>query len=239
MKKAETSAVFFTGPAGNGKSTLITLMHEAMKTGPVCHRVRRMDMSRIITHWGMNQDSSLGRKLREYKPSISRGEYLPDALAIETFTTWLDVITRAHGPELFLLAGVPRTVPQLVLCDLFRTYGIIHIDATQDQSDTAIISRIDSGDIRLDSDTSEVFRRKRWDEYISKTRPILDRDPAIIRECRSTPLKVKLINILNRLGYMGEIEEYINNARIALGRIDHLVNQEIAKIEGRVLPQTQ
>lgn len=235
MQKKQINAVFFTGPAGNGKSTLITLMHEAMKSGPVCHRVRRMDMSRIITSWGMNQNSDLGRRLREYKEVIERGEYVPDSVAIETFREWLDIVTKQNGPELFLLAGVPRTVPQLVLCDLFEKYAIVHIDATRDQSDQAIMERINKGEIRLDSDTSEGFRERRWREYVTKTKPILDRHDRIILESRSTPLKEKISNILICLRHISGLEEHLERAQESLRKLDHSVAQMIWKIEN---PQT-
>ncbi len=235
LKKHNISAVFVTGPAGNGKTVMIDLLYKVMRIGPMCHRVRRMDMSKIITLWGMNQETPLGRKLRKQEKWIAQGNYLSDNLAIETFTEWLGAVTgHANSPEVFVLAGVPRTISQLVLCNLFERHVVVYIDATRNESDTAILRRAEQNiEIRLGDETKLDLRERRWHEHITKTAPIrgyINGNGLYMERAKSLPEKLSFV--LQGLCERDTVDKEFTTLGISrLRALTHPIHKDIAEIE--------
>jgi len=132
--------VFFTGAAGNGKSTLAHLFGSSL-FDRIPRSVVIIDMSDII-RWGLGLKCRLGKRLRHYVPIMRQGEFLPDTETILVFIRWLEEeVKRNPALRIVIVPGAPRTKAQLELLRLFETALVTYIRTTRAHSDQFVRKR--------------------------------------------------------------------------------------------------
>ncbi len=231
--------VLSTGPSGNGKTTFFELLETLLKSKHSPKAVGRIDMSKILTRWGMTRNGPLGDKLRENAYLIDIGKLLPDDLVIETFNAWHEDLL--IGPDsvnikVLLLSGAPRSIPQLCFLDVFDKSLVINIQATRQQSDAAIKERLKHRGSELRSDDAgghEVFEQK-WAEYEQSVLPAMDKlNGNGLHLNRDQPLTDRLRNTLQHMKTIGgPLDAHlIEKALRRLEASNHPIHHAIRKIE--------
>lgn len=115
---------------------------------------------------------------------IDRGELVPDEVAVQVWTRWLDSQIAAGNcnpvSDVLVLDGIPRRFRQCELLeDCVEVLAVIHLKA---ESDEPIVERLKSRasvEGRADDSDEQIIRR-RFEIYREMTQPVLDYYPSEI-----------------------------------------------------------
>lgn len=153
------TVIVFLGPPGSGKGTQAKLLVD--KFG--FYYIATGDIFR----WHMNNNTELGKKIREY---LERGELVPDSITIRVVE---DALIKASNNDRFIFDGFPRTINQAKELDkLLESMGlkvdiVIYLNVSKEEAIRRLLARG-----RHDDKLETISRR--FDEYHIKTRPIKD-----------------------------------------------------------------
>lgn len=200
------------GPPGAGKGTQAVRLVENLGVP----QISTGDLMRAERASG----SELGKRFDDY---MNKGQLVPDELVVELLTNRLKKDDAAKGA---IFDGYPRTVPQAetldqILSGLNRAVGrVVAIDVALDELIDRIVGRrvlVATGQvfhIRYNpppaeladkvvqrKDDTEDLVRKRYEEYLAKTKPILD-----------FYAKRGLVREVNGVGDLSEVAQRIDAA---------------------------
>ncbi len=150
--------IIFLGPPGSGKGTQAKLLVERYGF--------RYIATGDIFRWHMNNNTELGKMIREY---LEKGELVPDNITIRVVEQEID---RVRGGNL-ILDGFPRTLEQAQKLDeILDKIGkkvdlVIYLRVSKDEAVKRLLARG-----RHDDQPQTIARR--FDEYKIKTRPIIE-----------------------------------------------------------------
>lgn len=200
------------GPPGAGKGTQAVRLVENLGVP----QISTGDLMRAERASG----SELGKRFDDY---MNKGQLVPDELVVELLTNRLKKDDAAKGA---IFDGYPRTVPQAetldqILSGLNRAVGrVVAIDVALDELIDRIVGRrvlVATGQVfhirynpppaeladkvvQRKDDTEELVR-KRYEEYLAKTKPILD-----------FYAKRGLVREVNGVGDLSEVAQRIDAA---------------------------
>jgi adenylate kinase family enzyme len=241
--RSDITVIFATGPAGNGKTTLLELLEGLLMQSGRNKLLARIDMSAILIKWGMNQHGKTGDRIRACRGLIEQGKYVPDDVTIPTFIAWLQQLTCQSSIKTLLIGGAPRTIDQLQLLHHFSSSLVIHMTASREQSDAAIRRRFEEsqrskgfGEQRLDSVITNDYLNTRWHEYEHETVPAMTKlGQHGLELSRADMLTPRLTKVLTHLKKMSIVpQQVIRKAEVRLAQKNHGVRMTIDKIEGVV-----
>lgn len=149
------------GPPGSGKGTQSERLEEEIgiphiSTGKIFREIIKGE-----------RKSDLGKKVKEY---VERGKLVPDKFVIKLLKKELKKNACKHGA---LLDGFPRTLKQAKALDAFlkelgtEIHLVLKLEISQE---TAVKRLLQRG---REDDTEEKIKR-RFEEYETKTKPVLD-----------------------------------------------------------------
>lgn len=218
-----------TGPAGGGKSTLITLLRHNVTDDP--RRIVSIDSSKCLEN-SRNSGSAIGLRLKSLLEDQAEGKLLPAKLVVQSVMENLEWI-RQRGIDAFhyLIAGCPRTHEEVqewirISRSGSITFRVLIINCTKEQLRQGIESRINQGIIREDDKAIE----QRWNEYLTKTQAIQNmlQDDMVANTSRSEPLIERLRTLVNLM----DIPKSVKSKWIRrLDEESHPIHREIQRIE--------
>jgi len=235
-----------TGPTGNGKTTLMTLVacllnHSDHKPDPLTDRIVFVDMSQIIV-WGRKLDTELGEIVRGHQPLMDAGGFLPDDAAEPLFLTWREwALEHYANVETFLGAGFPRTKLQSEkFLAPFRRHAVVYTVASYLRVAKAILQRqrkTSTSERRSDDEGGELVVKRKWQEFLDHTEPAiqslngyalhLDYEDGL--SCRLN----QIFRHLEKLGLESPVKQsLVKRAIFRLKDPAHPIHQKIRAIEG-------
>jgi adenylate kinase len=158
--------IIFLGPPASGKGTESKLVKEK-------YGIPHISTGDLLREAAL-EDSELGRDI---KNKMANGLLIEDKIVTELLEKRLREPDCDNG---YILDGYPRTVEQAKIYEeiLIRTNKelgyVLYIDTSKEVAIERMNKRIqDAKGPRRDDDNIEIFE-KRFDEYISKTKPLID-----------------------------------------------------------------
>ncbi len=139
-------------------------------------KVRLVDMSDAIKYYLARPETDIGRQLQQYRALMDDGGVIPDGRLIYTMTMkYLAMLDRQDGrqTEHLILTGGMRTVEEarcLNQCGIRVT--VIHIIGDKGNMYLGVKRRLEAGDLRPDSMSTEKLERG-WTDYQHLTIPAL------------------------------------------------------------------
>lgn len=242
------------GPAANGKSTLLDLMFKLIcskQTEKAAGRVARIEMSTIITKYGLRLQNELGDLVQDHVHLMAQGKFLPDHVINPLFEDWLEnKLASSQPPQLFIIGGLPRTVEQLDMVErLFSRIVAVHQDVSKEHSFASMRERLarartaSPAEIREDDAGGDEVLEERWSEHLSHTPRIikrLEKKGELLDLDRSMRLTDRLILVFKHLQKMDADspapQGVVTKALNRLWEDSHCVHEMIHNVEHPGVP---
>ena len=120
--------IYITGPAANGKTTYFELLQSLlMKKHARKGDIGVIDMSDILTKFGVLLTCTLGEQVRKALALAKKGNLVPSGIIIPLYEKWIAEKLPHVYISTLIAAGIPRDPAQVPVMQVLRNPILIHI----------------------------------------------------------------------------------------------------------------
>lgn len=232
------NAILVVGPNHCGKTTFVEFLALLLDSKRASQAIETVDMSDVI-RWGKNLPTAVGDNVRKHIGMMTAGQFLPDCVIVPLFQTWLEHL-RANNPRVSLIngSGLPRSINQLALLQLFHASTVVHIEVTRKEAEAALAKRLAETPrekLRSDDLGGPAVFDQRWQDYTNFTIPAIKQlGGRAVTVKRSDPMEMRLRHTLGHILSQSNppLDQIsIRQALRAFRVPDHPVSRKIRQLE--------